>query len=281
MASAVSRTGARAETGEPAEADREDGSVVSLARGLSVLRAFRSSHAPLSNKEIAERTGLPKPTVARLCYTLVRTGYLRQPEPNGSYRLGAKVATIGEAFLGSLPVRNVARGLMQSFADGHDVSVALGMRERNSMAYIEYCSGPDTVTMRLRTGSMIPIALTAMGRAYLWALPPEERARELRHAMEELDEDRSQVLDGTQRSFEELDREGFCVSLGTWRPQVFGVAAPVWLDGGRVVLALNAGATRQAISERRLRDEVGPDLVRLSTEIANGMDAARQSFWGE
>ena len=37
-----------------------------LARGLSVLRAFRTSDDGLSNAEIAQRTGLPKSTVSRL-----------------------------------------------------------------------------------------------------------------------------------------------------------------------------------------------------------------------
>lgn len=264
-----------------AGAKGEESSVLSLARGLNILRAFRSSHAPLSNKEIAERTGLPKPTVARLCYTLVRTGHLRQIEPNGSYRLHAGVSTLGDAFLQSLPVRRVARPLMQQFADAHDVSVALGMREGSSMAYVEYCSGPDTVTMRLRAGSLIPLPLTVMGRAYLWALPHGEREQAAAEMLVEFGAGSGAVEDGMRESFAELDQNGFCVSLGTWRSQVFGAAAPVWLDRGRNILALNAGATRQAVSETQLRQAIGPDLVRLSTEITNAMDASRQSFWGE
>ena len=50
-----------------------------LARGLSVLRAFRTDDDGLSNAQIAERTGLPKSTVSRLTYTLGCLGYLTQP----------------------------------------------------------------------------------------------------------------------------------------------------------------------------------------------------------
>jgi hypothetical protein len=43
-----------------------------LARGLRLPRAFRSDDEHyLGNKELAERTGLPKATVSRLSYTLV------------------------------------------------------------------------------------------------------------------------------------------------------------------------------------------------------------------
>src|SRR3546814_11280775 len=42
---------------------------MNLARGLEVLRAFSASAPLLGNREIADRTGLPKPTVSRLTYT--------------------------------------------------------------------------------------------------------------------------------------------------------------------------------------------------------------------
>ena len=43
--------------------------VQGLARGLSVLRAFRPGESALGNAEIAARTGLSRPTVSRLTQT--------------------------------------------------------------------------------------------------------------------------------------------------------------------------------------------------------------------
>jgi len=54
--------------------------VTALARGLEVLRAFTPTEGLLGNGEIAERTGLPKPTVSRLTYTLTKLGYLAHVE---------------------------------------------------------------------------------------------------------------------------------------------------------------------------------------------------------
>ncbi|MBW2688717.1 MAG: helix-turn-helix domain-containing protein, partial [Deltaproteobacteria bacterium] len=48
--------------------------VTALARGLEVLRCFKPRDRHLGNQDIAERTGLPKPTVSRLTYTLTRMG---------------------------------------------------------------------------------------------------------------------------------------------------------------------------------------------------------------
>ncbi|MBM3603791.1 MAG: helix-turn-helix domain-containing protein, partial [Alphaproteobacteria bacterium] len=59
-----------------------------LARGLSVLRAFRVGDDGLSNAEIAQRTGLPKSTVSRLTFTLGHLGYLVQSPRDDRFRPG-------------------------------------------------------------------------------------------------------------------------------------------------------------------------------------------------
>lgn len=45
-----------------------------LARGIELLRCFAAGDAMLSNAELAQRTGLPRPTISRLTYTLVALG---------------------------------------------------------------------------------------------------------------------------------------------------------------------------------------------------------------
>ena len=58
-----------------------------LNRGLALLRAFLPSASSLTNAQLAERTGLPRPTVSRLLRVLVDEGYLAHDSRSGSYRL--------------------------------------------------------------------------------------------------------------------------------------------------------------------------------------------------
>ncbi len=262
-------------------AERGENAVISLGRGLEILRAFRSLDAPLGNAEIAARTGLPKPTVARLTYTLVRTGHLRQVDGMGGYRLGEKVTRLGASFLSGLPVRAMARAHMQEFADRFDMSVALGVPERLSMIYIEYCSGLETVTMRLRVGTAVPMGLTAMGRAYLWALAPEVRDRQIAALAAAAGDGADALRRGIAVAMRELDARGYAVSFGDWRRQVHAVGAPLWLDDGRTLLAMNCGASRHGLSEKLFRDEVGPALVSLSADLANALSSSGLTFWNE
>ena len=76
--------------------------VSALARGLEVLRCFRPGEASLSNNDISERTGLPKPTVTRLTHTLRKLGYLVYSEKTGNYQLGSGVLSLGYGVLSGI-----------------------------------------------------------------------------------------------------------------------------------------------------------------------------------
>ena len=83
--------------------------VTALARGLDVLACFHVDEKWLTNAEIASRTGLPKPTVVRMAYTLCVLGYLRQSHESGKYALGDSVAALGITMVSNLKLRRIAR----------------------------------------------------------------------------------------------------------------------------------------------------------------------------
>ena len=83
--------------------------VNALARGLEILRCFRPGEKFLTNTELAKRTGLPKPTITRLTYTLTKLGYLDSPADRGQYQLASGVLSLGYSLLSNLDVRELAR----------------------------------------------------------------------------------------------------------------------------------------------------------------------------
>ena len=58
-----------------------------LAHGLDLLAAFRNRSGSLSNADLALHTGLSRPTVSRLTYTLAQLGYLKR-DGKGRFQLG-------------------------------------------------------------------------------------------------------------------------------------------------------------------------------------------------
>ena len=107
--------------------DKEEGKdrqfVTALARGLELLRCFGAKERELGLTELARRTAIPKPTVARLAGTLAKLGYLEHMEAEGRYRLGAGVLALGYSMLARLDVRDVARPMMRELAERAQASV--------------------------------------------------------------------------------------------------------------------------------------------------------------
>jgi DNA-binding IclR family transcriptional regulator len=247
--------------------------VTALARGLEVLRAFGAGDRQLGNQEIALRTGLPKPTVSRLTYTLTQLGYLRQLPADGKYALGSAVLGLGLAALGQMDVRRTARPLMQALAEHTHGSVNLGIRDHLGMIYIDTYRQAASYTVQLDVGSRIPLASSSMGRAWLAAAPEKTRKAvldELRAAEPGRFAELKRGIDQALRDYQE---RGFCMSLGEWRREVHAVAAPLPSpDGGDIVVFSCSGASFQ-FSREKLETEIGPRLITLVGNVRSALAA--------
>ena len=197
------------------EGDRQF--ATTLARGLEVLRCFTPLEPMLGNKEISVRTGLPKPTVSRLTYTLTKLGYLRHNMRLGKYQLGSAVLSIGYPLLASMSVRQVARPFMKELADYSGGSVSMGIRDRLNMVYVESSRNGNTLTMLPDIGTAVPIAQAAIGRAFLAACTPAEREAVLNQIKVKEPELHRKFRPAIDKSLEDIRSRGFCVSIGELR----------------------------------------------------------------
>ena len=247
--------------------------VTALARGLELLACFRSSDRVLGNQELAERCKLPKSTVSRLTYTLTRLGYLHYDEAAGKYRPGTATLALGSAMLARLDVRALARPGMQQIADFSGAMVSLGMRDRLSMIYVENCRSQAALTLALDVGSRIPIARTAMGRAYL-ALAPVLERNEILQRVRELDgANWSQINDGVQRALEEYAEYGCCTSLGDWQADVNAIAVACRPADGSMPISINCGGPAFNLPASFLLQEVRPRLRQLVDQLRQSVAA--------
>jgi DNA-binding IclR family transcriptional regulator len=259
----VERSGGRA--GPKPKEDRHF--VTALARGLEVLSCFRSGDKALGNQEIAQRCRLPKSTVSRLTSTLTKLGYLIQVEESGKYRLGTATLSLGSAMLARLDVRQIARPMMQELADASRSMVSLGTRDRLSMIYVENCRSSAALTLSLDVGSRIPVATSAIGRAWLAAIPERER-QDFMERVQELDEVAwPDVRDGIERAVDEYHTLGVTCSFGDWQKDVNGIARAFQPGGGLPPMAINCGGPSFNLSKDFLLNEVRPRLIDMVTRL--------------
>jgi len=246
--------------------DKDRKFVESLARGLDVLRAFSQKGGVLGNQDIAKITGLPKPTVSRMTYTLMELGYLTFSTQLEKYQLDAGVLALGYAYTSNLQVRRIAKPIMESLANRVNLSVGLTICERISMLYVENCRGDDSQALRMEVGSSLPVATSAAGRAYLAGLSAAEREIMLVRLEKRAGDRWDELKAGVDDALAEYDEHGFCTSIGAWDKSINGVGVPLRLQNGRV-LALNCGGPAYLVSPEMAKESLGPQLVHVARDI--------------
>lgn len=240
--------------------------VMTVERGLQVLRAFRSDRMPLSNAEIVRRTRLPKATVSRLTTTLMQLGYLRHVPEGRQFELGTAALRIGHAYAGASRLTELANPLLQEVADRLGVSVALSMRDGVDILYLGYKASERVATLRMGVGTVLPIGVTAGGHAYLWGMSSQERgslvAELQRRAADPARLD--QILRG---SFAELDATGTCALFGEYQRDVYAAAVPIHAGRERVLMALSCGKVLVQPDLAAERRRIAPVLREASVQL--------------
>lgn len=237
-----------------------------LAKGMAVLECFSAQQFSLSNAELAAATGLKRPTVARLTYTLTKLGYLASTE-RGRYQLRVRLLSLTHALLANLPVRQIARPLMQELASDLRGTVSIGVLDGCNLIYVETARSADTGPHLPDIGSTVPVLRTALGRALVSMLPADERkALEKRFASEHPDlwkEMRAALAEGIKS----CAKRGFSVSHGDLVQQTYAAGSPLLRDPQLGYFAINCGVPAFRLRTNELEEDVGPRLAKLAATI--------------
>jgi DNA-binding IclR family transcriptional regulator len=233
--------------------------ITALARGLQVLRCFRSGGGALGNLDLARLTGLPKATLSRITYTLTELGYLRYDRESGRYAPGPGVLTLGLGLLGGLEIRHLAKPSMLALAQETGGAVALGAFDGDAMAYVEAIHGSSALYLRLPVGYRVDMD-SAMGRAYLAALPPAPRQALLGRLAGQ-----TPASAMIERCVADLDATGCCFSMGEWQSGINAVT-------GEGIFVVSCGGPAGLLPETVLRERVAPVLRRTAQALSRGTD---------
>jgi DNA-binding IclR family transcriptional regulator len=241
---------------------------IALARGLEVLRAFTPSDRALSNRELCDRTGLPKATVSRLTHTLTLLGYLARGADQ-RVALGAGVLSLGYPLLASMPIRQIARPWLEQLARETGCTVNLGTRDRLGAVYLDSWRADRANAYRPDIGTPLPLLTTALGRALILGRPATEQSAIL---------NRLQVDDPVryraERPLFDADRDafrrrGWTHSAGHWRPGVHAVAVPLKQALHAETVAINC--TLSLAEAAHAHDARGAGRARLVETVVPAM----------
>lgn len=240
-----------------------------LARGLSVLRAFRPSDDGLGNAEIAERTGLPKSTVSRLTFTLQTLGYLTHARHHDRYRPGPALLVLGNTASAAISFIDLAGPLMQRLADDTGTLALLLVRDRAKMLVVKTWRPRAVASLWLEVGHRLPFNGSSSGHTMLAALSPEG----LQQAVADADGDRDLTHERAQQirrdAGGQLLAQGFAIADPEhyFAAQIHAVATPFHPRDLSEPVIFTCGAMPEMLTVARMQQQVGPALRTTVSEL--------------
>jgi len=245
----------------------------SLARGLSVIRAFSGGRTHLSGAEVAAVTGLSRAAARRCLHTLTVLGYATAV--SGGYELTPAVLTLGQAYLDSASLARAAQPVLEHVVAQLEESAAVAVLDGHEVVFVARAAARRILSVELSIGSRLPAASTGSGRVIVAC--GEEQARErflrrvklsrwTRYSIVEKKDLRAELARVREQGYAIVDQE---LEVG-----LRSIAVPIRDRNGGIHAALNVGVQAARIDTRTLQRDVLPVLRAAAAEIGRALTGA-------
>jgi DNA-binding IclR family transcriptional regulator len=221
-----------------------------LQKLSDVLSLFSPDRPELSVRDIAKPFRWPKSTAYRILARIEDAGFLDRDDRSGLYRLGIRLATLGELARHATSLQRISTTAL------HRLSAETG-----ETATLMLLHGPEGVTVDVvesyqplmlpgLLGARQPLHSTAGGKALLaWAGPARQRVL-IHPPLRRYTPTTITDVDELMHELEVSRRRGYTTVDGENVEDVVGVAAPIHDHHGNVPAALTVGGPRSRATAR-------------------------------
>lgn len=248
--------------------------VQSLARGLSVIRAFDGDHAEMTLSDLARRTGLTRATSRRFLLTLVELGYVKTD--GRLFSLTARVLELGFSYLSALSLPEIAQPHLEQLAASIHESTSASVLDGSDIVYVARVPTRRIMSVRINIGTRFPAYATSMGRVLLSGLTKEELDVHL--AGIDFEGLTSHTVTSRTALEEELTRvreQGWAIVDQELEDGLRSIAAPIRHGTGVVLAAINVSTTASSHTVESIHETLLPPLLLAAENISNDLTASR------
>jgi IclR family pca regulon transcriptional regulator len=251
------------------ESEKPEYRVEALAKGLRILSLFSEQRPTWRVSDIAPAVGMPLPTVYRVVMTLTAEGYLDHL-PNGDYRPGVRVLTLGTAALRSLDLVELATPRLQRLGQATGETVNLAVLTADQVLYLVRLRNSDLVTANIQVGSTLPAVHTSIGKLLLAHLDEDDlTTRVTATSFATLHGPNAKVsLDELRDELTKIRTDGWAMQDEELAYGLRSVAAPVRNAQGAVIAGANLAVQSRDWSTQRIVRELRPLVSEACRDIS-------------
>lgn len=240
--------------------------ITSLARGLTVLRAFSKQRPEMTLSEVAGATQLSAATARRCLHTLVDLGYAAKR--GKLFLLRPAVVSFASAYLESMNLEQIVRPYLQEVRDKTGDSSSLAVLSDTEILYLVHVSTNRMVRVPCTVGTRFPAYPTSLGRALLAFQTKEAVDEYFRRARLVALTEKTITSKSALRNILTHVREERCAAIQDELDYgLVSVAVPIFNVDNQVVAAVNCSTSTARADKHEMTSSRLPALREAARSI--------------
>lgn len=228
-----------------------------LANGLLVLELVMEARQKkgVALQEVSTELGFHRSSAYRYLRTLSDCGWLEFDRETNRYRIGIKPLQFTSALLQQLDLRTIARPYLEKLAQSAACLAAhLGVLNESSIVYIDKVESNSPIQMRSRPGMTVPLYCTAMGKAILSTMMPQQVQSILDGSLTERTHNTIIDMPTLVEDLNKVRERGYALDMEENEVGIGCIGAPIYGYANEVIGALSLSTLIQELTPLRIQE---------------------------
>jgi DNA-binding IclR family transcriptional regulator len=238
-----------------------------LQQARQVLDLFSPTRTELGVAEVAKILKRPKSTISGWMSAMHDVGFLDRTNGGTRYRLGIRLASLGELARRSTSAQLISAPLLEQLAKKTKETASLNVLIGSEVVNTFVVESHQPIHSGGGLGIPMPIHATAAGKVLVAWKTSEEIRHLLPLRLEQFTEVTVTDVDDFVAQLETVRRNGYSSAVGELARDLFAASAPVRDSSGGVIAAISIAAPTSRMSAKSI-STVAPALVDTARNIS-------------
>jgi IclR family transcriptional regulator, pca regulon regulatory protein len=237
-----------------------------LARGLRVIEAFNQNNKRLTLSDLAKHVDLPRASVRRTLYTLVKLGYAERDDR--LFRLTPRVLTLASAYLSSNSISEILQPALDALSEDVQQSCSAAVLDGDDVMMIAHASPKRVIPVSAQIGFRLPAVATALGRVLLAGLDDKSLDRFLARAQpRKLTKFTVTDKSDLRKLIAKARTDGYALADQEAELGFRSMAVPLKRLDGKIIASLNIGVHSEHMPLKSMHAHFFPKLRDLADRL--------------
>jgi DNA-binding IclR family transcriptional regulator len=241
-----------------------------VGKAMAVLELFNTSRRQMGVVEIGELLGRPRSTVSRWLAVMEEVGWLDRDGDTGPYRLGIRLAALGELARHSTSLQIAARPFLEELTRVTRETASVNELLGSDVVNVGVVESPRPILQAGGVGIPLPLHATAAGKVLTAWRPKDEVLRLLPPRLEQLTPRTIADVDRFLDELHQVRADGHAIALGELAEDLIAISAPVRDQTGQVVGAITVGGPISRFDDER-RNEVVARVMAAGSGVSKAL----------